>query len=365
MFFQYNDVITVSFVSVLFSKKNDKLIKLIEVNLIMSEVLNHALMEISDIVDEQRELKRGITTYDEQLTRRERILSLKERLRPLAFPDTPEKDAFSFIEETLKLENFMLSVPPGVQVVPQQRLKKNTYTSMHGSETRLYFCPHFELYDNDSLSVVVALTPPEYTQPLHAHFATLELTIATMGPMDVVFKKGFSEYQIEVPRGSLSSTPKGLVHTIRNNGKKTWAHNISVKIPDALGDRYNIPESSFCIEKPDNPHIITPWLESTKSFSDIVHELDDSGWRYMVELIDFYKKASMTASPKSATDVYLVTQGGFQVYNGTRRGYAGPWSLIVVDNGEKARIVPARSDRPSSLYRVTLLNRPNAHSNKN
>ncbi len=90
--------------------------------------------------------------------------------------------------------------------------------------------------DLDAPSVVSATTPPNYTQPIHSHEYTTEVTFYT-GPSEAIYYDQWTEKIIAVNQGDIVIIPPNITHTIRNPSNK-HVKNISVKLPKALLDRY-------------------------------------------------------------------------------------------------------------------------------
>ena len=133
-------------------------------------LIEEIVENIERIELEQKNSTRGNVSFTDQVARRNEILIIKDHIKNhlTDFPDDKiYQRFFDKVEYRLKLENFSLSIPKGSQVIPFTRLKFFDYINNDKKERRFYIAPHFNSYDSDGLSMVIAFTPPNYRQPAH------------------------------------------------------------------------------------------------------------------------------------------------------------------------------------------------------
>lgn len=297
--------------------------------------------------EEQDAISRGKTTLSEQKSRRDRIFDLRRELK--ALDDEEVQDIYAFLSDVLMMENFSVSIPEGVHVREMHDLKSKDYGNGTEQEKRIYWSPHFHTRDIDGLSVVVALTPAKYTQPYHTHLQTTEFTLNTEGRLELLSARGGTEQRIEIPKGSIAVSPKGLAHTLSNPNSKRSA-NVSVKIPESMGDRHDIIDIGRYAVASDPPHIREPDVERDEGITVYRHELKDLTYAYGAELIELDTNNTYRVEAGEATRFYFVTDGRFTVKH---RGHTMPapkYSLITVDPNERA-LITAREE-PGTIYTV-------------
>lgn len=309
--------------------------------------LDGFIEETLALSEEQDSIARGVTTLSEQHDRRARILELRSELKALGSPEAD--DVYRFLSDVLMMENFSVSIPEGVHVRPMSELKSKDYGDGPERERRLYWSPHFKTRDTDGLSVVVALTPAGYVQPFHTHLQTTEFTLNTEGRLRMLTAKDGVEYPLEVPKGSIGVSPKGLAHTLGNPNARRSA-NVSVKIPESMGDRHDIPDIRAYTVQSGDAQIREPDLERDEGITVFRHELSDLAYRYAIELIELEPDTTHRAEADESTRFYFVTDGRFTVKDRGRVSPAGQYSLITIDPGERA-LITAR-DGPGTIYTV-------------
>lgn len=92
-------------------------------------------------------------------------------------------------------------------------------------------------FDLDAPSIVTALTPAEYEQPIHNHAENREVTFYTWPSIGKYYDK-WEEHLLEANFWDFIIFPPKTYHTI-NNPNKYPVRNISIKLPWALLDRSN------------------------------------------------------------------------------------------------------------------------------
>lgn len=324
----------------------------------MSVNVERTIEKLKAIRSEQQSLKRGKTTLQDQLFRRTKILSMKQALKKelKKEPTSVEiKDSLNFIEYQLKLENFMLSVPRGVSVIPREELKHANYSNDGLKfETRLYLCPHFEPYDNDSISMVVALTPAHYIQPPHIHTITDEFTTSIESPLKVLTIKESGKIDTDnVKANRMAHIPKGVIHTIETTSNPNV--NVSIKVPESLRDRHNVDEKTkefYGIWQ--KPSIIEPEIERHKTFEKLRWEVSNLGYQYQTTLKRYFGRSKAQLKPQESQFLFVST-GEFKIkQRGLEPLIAETHSLIVIDPGEEVFITPTGQYESNTTYSVEL-----------
>lgn len=133
-----------------------------------------------------------------------------------AYKDKFSEKNYTLIMDSLqliRLENWTKQLQKPYGIIRNSHLKKEQYLnrindlSVTVLEPREYIgIDPYADSDLDAPSVVTALTPPKYTQPLHSHDKTTEVTFYT-GPSEAVYYDDGIEKVISVSYGDMVIIP--------------------------------------------------------------------------------------------------------------------------------------------------------------
>lgn len=188
-----------------------------------------------------------------------------------------------------------------------------------------------DCYDTDGPSLVTALTPPRYTQPIHAHAESDEVTFYAHAAR-VIYQRGAQRITLDVPPLSVVRIPNRVYHTIQNI-TDTPALNASIKIPQALRDRMeDHPEDSpmdavahlveateegamhrWQISHHGAPYDIVAGTIDTHQEATLFTDIHEDAMAYVIDgdgVVEFHNASCVTPNATVAAGDHIVIQSG-------------------------------------------------------
>lgn len=287
--------------------------------------------------------------------RSELCMNALERYRE-TFTDE-EYDLLKWLLRRIRLENWtkQLSAPYGI--IRNSDLKKELYLNEITDLSKTVFEPREYIgidpwadSDLEAPSVITAMTPPCYTQPIHSHDSTTEVTFYT-GDSEAIYYDNWVERIIPVSSGDMVIIPQGITHTIRNPTLNP-VKNISVKLPQALLDRCN----TLSKNRASGVEVRRMFSNNNDVYS---FDLTDLHLGYSIEIhrFDYEKFHYVTSRWKS---LIYVLDGGFLIdflpKDGeiqTTQNVLVPWDVAICENMRSIRLEAIQ--RIGSVYMVTLV----------
>ena len=149
--------------------------------------------------------------------------------------------------EELMLENATRqaidSLDDGLIVIKADDIKKHSHPSSSGQdEQREYMDLHLNSYEQEGLLMVTANKPAFHCQPFHAHNLIAEHTAAIHDTSAIYYLRAERQSRIEAKFGQMIVFSPRTVHTLENP-LLTRSVDISIKVPDALGDRITFDDN--------------------------------------------------------------------------------------------------------------------------
>jgi hypothetical protein len=203
------------------------------------------------------------------------------------------------------LENRSKQILPWLSwVIKSWKLKTELYLNMNNM-LRHNVLEHREYigidptvwFDLDAPSIVTAMTPPHYEQPVHNHEHNREITFYT-GPSKGKYYDQWQEYSIDANFGDFIIFPPKTYHTIANINDFA-VRNISIKLPGALLDRGTILENNET-------------GSGTKQSLDCIgegvwyKEFPQQNMPYVIHLYDFKTINQHTIQPQWKCALYIL-----------------------------------------------------------
>ena len=257
----------------------------------------------------------------------------------------------------IRLENWTKQLTKPYGLIRSSNLKKELYLneiadlSVTVLEPREYIGidPSVDS-DLEAPSVVTAMTPPGYTQPIHSHDSTTEVTFYTWDSEAIYYDNGI-EQVLPVSCGDMVIIPQGITHTIRNPTLDS-VKNISVKLPKALLDRSNTLNKN----KASGVEVRHMQSNNKGAYS---FDLSDLHLGYTIEIhrFDNEKVHYIKSHWKS---LFYVLEGSFLIDFIAKDGEMQamqdvlvPWDVALCDDMRSVRLEAIQ--RSGAIYMVTLL----------
>lgn len=322
-----------------------------EMNNTESNTVKNLLESINELYDVSH--RRNMEDYIYMFSRRQKAIkalalldSVKNKLTDDEYKESKD------LVKNIFLENRSKQILPNKHwIIKSWKLKTELYLNMNNEvnhnvlEPREYIGINPEVwFDSDAPSIVTAMTPPKYEQPIHNHANNREITFYTW-PSIWKFYDKWDEHIIEADFWDFIIFPPKTYHTIKNPNDFP-VRNISIKLPWALFDRWRILENS------------EPWKWEKQSLEFVekwiyFKEFPLQNVPYKIYIYDFSEIESIQVTPTGKSALYVLNWDFICNIDWEKKSAISEADVIIANSTNKIDI-DVLNTWIGKIYMVTL-----------
>lgn len=316
-----------------------------------SEAIKQLLEYIEELYDLSH--RRNMEDYIYIFSRRQKAI------RALAVLDVIKDEVTEEQYQTAKnlLKNIFLEnrskqiLPEKHWIIKSWKLKTELYLNMNTEVNHTVLEPREYIgidpeagFDSDAPSIVTAMTPPHYEQPIHNHENNREITFYTW-PSIWKFYDEWQEHIIEANFWDFIIFPPKTYHTIQNPNEFP-VRNISIKLPWALFDRGKTLDETISgkWEKQALDCVDKGIYKKTFEIQQVP---------YHIHIYDFTERESFTIQPEWKSALYVLG-GEFICQIDEDKKHAMSESDVIIANDSNTITISTINPGMGKIYMVTL-----------